>query len=219
MDKLYKRNMVILTILIFLCAMLLLRLLLLLPCVKQFIIFFLSFTDNVEYKVAFIELCGAIIGSFIAIYGALWTQRKINESEKTNEQKKYTYVVYYDLDFAFKDLIEIFNETKRNYKIDEFDSEETVEKFCEVALGRKLHLNQNWIVDVSQLYDILTRVDLRQIYKCYGKLIDIDRAMQSNNVENIKKVFVKDICWLVNGNSENLHSDIQALMNKLNQLL
>ena len=56
------------------------------------------------------------MGSYIAVYGALWVQRKINEKEKINIQKKQACVIYYDLDFAFKDLIEIFDDTKRKYR-------------------------------------------------------------------------------------------------------
>lgn len=179
----------------------------------------LSFTNNINYKLAYVELLGALLGSYIAVYGALWVRRKINEKEKINIQKKQACVIYYDLDFAFKDLIEIFDDTKRKYRIERIISEDEVVMFCSTALGRKLHLNPNWVVDVSKLADVLSSHEIRLVYECYGKLSNIDRTMQTENIDKVKELYVHDICWLINGNEKVVHSDIKILLDKLSLMI
>ena len=84
---------------------------------------------------------GVIIGSFIAIYGALWTQRKIDEKEKKELISKYACVTYYDLYFSLQELIKLFDDTKRKYNLDRIDGEDSAKKLCDIALGRKLTFN------------------------------------------------------------------------------
>lgn len=43
-----------------------------------------------EYNICYIETFGAILGTFLAIYGTLWTQRKIDErTAKKNYEKMH----------------------------------------------------------------------------------------------------------------------------------
>lgn len=200
-------------------CLVLIPLLLKITIVKQSILFLLSFTDNIEYKVAYIELVGAIVGSFLAIYGSLWTQSKIDEKKDKDRQKNSACIIYYDLYFAFKALIEIFDETKRKYNLEEINGEDNVNKFCEIALGRELHLNKEWITAVSRLNDAFSPIEIKQIFKYYDKLIAIDRAMQSRDTNRIKEVYIKDICWLVSGNEKKINNDCQGILGKLYSLI
>lgn len=218
MDKYYEKRVLLFTLLIFLGVLFFIPLLFKIPIIKSVVLYLLSFTDNGDYKVAYIELIGALIGSFIAVYGALWVQRRINKNTEIDEQKKYACIAYYDLDFAFKDLLKIHSDTKRKYKIERFDNEENVDKFCKIALGRKLYLNQNWISDMAQLGEKLSQAELRLAYDCYGKLMDIDRALQSGEVDSIKNIYVTHISWLIDGNKEEMNSYCKNLLNKLHSV-
>ena len=187
--------------------------------IKQFVLFCLSFTDNPDYKIAYVELWGVIIGSFIAIYGTLWAQKKIDEKEKQEEYAKYACVVYYDIYFSCKELIKLFEDTKSKFCLDAINAEDAVDKLCQTAMGRNLLYNSNWIVDVAQLTTVLTEVEIKHIYKCYEKLENINRAFHSNNWCDVKKIYIKDICWLVSGDEKNLHNDIHIVLDKLMSLI
>ncbi len=189
-----------------------------LPIIKNFVLYLFSFTNNNEYKIAYIEFLGVLVGSFIAIYGALWVQRKINKNVAINEQKKYARIAYYDFYFAFNDLLKMYDDTKRKYNIKSIDGEENVEKFCNGALGRNLYLNPTWISDTAQLGETLTNIELTLVYKYYGKLVNIDRALQSGEVNSIKNIYVSDIAFFIDEDNKKIHSDCGNLLKKLNAI-
>ncbi len=214
-NKLRERNAVITVIIVWIATLIIIPLLLKLPCIRQMVLYLLSFTNNADYKIAYVEFWGTIVGSFIAIWGALFVQRKIDEKAELSNRRKYACIIYYDLHFAFKDLKDIFDETKQNYGLKEINNQTDAEKFCKVALGRKIYLNPTWIADVAQLNDVLSPTEIRMVYKYYGKLVDIDRALQSGDSENIRKIFVKDICWIISDSKGDIHNDIQKILDKL----
>ena len=57
-----------------------------------------------EYKSSYIEIIGAILGTFLAVTGTLWTQRKIDSVMEQKEIQKRALIVYYVFCFAFNDL-------------------------------------------------------------------------------------------------------------------
>ena len=73
-----------------------------------------------EYGSSYIETLGAILGTFLAITGALWTQRKIDEVQDKKELRESALIVYYDFEFEFsfseKELIAVEEEMKRIVK-------------------------------------------------------------------------------------------------------
>lgn len=107
-----ERKIFVLTISIFILGMVVFPLILHIPIIKYMVDVLLSFTENEEYKVAYVEFFGAIIGSFIAICGSVWIQGRVDEKEEIERQKKYACIVYNDLDLAFDELIKIFRDTE-----------------------------------------------------------------------------------------------------------
>lgn len=189
--------------LIFIICIVIFPLITKIPFVKEFLRYLLSFTGNSEYKTAYIELLGTIVGSFIAIFGALWTQRKIDEKKALNQKKMHARIIYYDFELAFKDLKRIFFETELELKRTQKTSVEDERKtFCQIACGRKLYLNQNWITDVAQLANTIPDHYIEKIYKTYGYLEDIDLAMQSEDWEKISDIYVSRICQFIDSKNE-----------------
>ena len=90
---------------IFICSPLLLRI----PCVRELFSWFLQPLGDSDYKSSYIETFGAILGTFLAVAGALWTQRKIDEAAAQKEVKESALIVYYDFEFAFNDIITFVN--------------------------------------------------------------------------------------------------------------
>lgn len=210
-----ERKIFILTISIFVLGMVVFPLILHIPIIKYVVEILLSFTENEEYKVAYVEFFGAIIGSFIAICGSVWIQGRVDEKEKIQRQKKYACIVYNDLDLAFDELIKIFRDTELMHGLKSINGEDDVNIFCKVAVGRKIHLSPNWISDVAQLNNVLSRKEIQTIYKYYGLLLDIDRALQSGGTDEIKKIYSTHIEYLVSGNQRKKHSDCKMILDKL----
>lgn len=214
----HSKSIIFLTFGIFLLTMVIFPLVLKIPLVKSTIIYLLSFTTNEGYQVAYVEFIGAIIGSFMAICGSMWLQGRKEQKAETNRRKKYACIVYNDLDLAFKDLIKIFRDTEIRHGLKTINGEEDANVFCEVAVGRKIHLSPNWISDVAQLNDMLSRTEIQTVYKYYGLLLDIDRAFQSGKTDEIKKIYSTHIGYLVTGNQRKVHSDCQLILDKLSKL-
>lgn len=213
------KRIIILTFVIFILIMFIFPLILHCSCIKQLVVALLSFTENEEYKVAYVEFVGAIIGSFIAICGSVWIQGKVDEKEDTDRRKKYACIVYNDLDLAFKDLIKIFRDTEIRHGLKTINGEDDANVFCEVAVGRKIHLSPNWISDVAQLNNVLSRTEIQTIYKYYGLLIEIDCALQSGDPNEVKEIYSTHIGYLVSGNQRKVHSDCKNILDRLNRLM
>lgn len=213
-----KKRIITLTTILFITTMFIFPLILRVPFVKHLVVSLLSFTKNEAYKIAYVEFFGAIIGSFIAICGSVWIQSKKDEKEIIYRHRKYACIVYNDLDLAFKDLIKIFRDVELICNIKSIKNEEDVESFCKMAIGRKIHLSPNWISDVAQLNNVLSRVEIQAIYKCYGLLLDIDRALQSGDTNQIKNIYSTHIGYLVSGNERKVYNDYKRILEKLNSL-
>ena len=67
------------------------------------------------YKSSYIETLGAILGTFLAITGALWTQRRFEKEMQLKEEEKEAkreaenrrerfLIIYYDFRFVFDDI-------------------------------------------------------------------------------------------------------------------
>ena len=64
--------------------------------------FFFEELVLVEYKSAFIGAIGGMIGSFLAITGALWVAKKTAKDENQKEIQKNALIVYYDIKLFFE---------------------------------------------------------------------------------------------------------------------
>lgn len=49
------------------------------PIIRAFFSWFLKSLGSSDYKSGYIETFGAILGTFLAVAGTLWTQRKLDE--------------------------------------------------------------------------------------------------------------------------------------------
>lgn len=49
------------------------------PFIRDFFSWFFRSLGNSDYKSSYIETFGAILGTFLAVTGTLWTQRKLDE--------------------------------------------------------------------------------------------------------------------------------------------
>lgn len=186
--------------------------------VKNLVLDWLSFSVNSDYKIAYVQIIGSIVGTFLSVYGALFIQ---NEQQKNVEEKRKQECarkIYIELRTCFSELQSIYKDTKLTYKLNEIKDMDDVEKFCDTAIGRKLSLNKNWVENLAGSGDIYSDFDVTMIYKYYFKLQVIQQAFETRDVEEIKKIYVQYICWFITSNGNDVHEDIEHFMKRMDEM-
>ena len=98
------------------------------------------------YKSSYLETVGALLGTFFAITGALWTQRKEERRKEKQVLREVATVIYYDFEFAYKNIIAFvlgyekdkekeITQIKNNSKM---SVNEKNEKICKIRNNEKL---------------------------------------------------------------------------------
>lgn len=140
---------------------------------------FLKSLNEQGFKSSYIETCGAILGTFLAVTGALWTQRKIDEKHEKSLVQESATVVYYDFKFAINALME-FEQAYACIGPGIDNGYDDVECFNKYRRGIDILIDGEWIHNVSKLRRVMSDEEIKQIYELYGVL------------ENIKKIFRKE---------------------------
>lgn len=160
---------------VFVAAPLLLRI----PFVRDLLSWFLQPLKDSGYKSSYIETFGAILGTFLAVAGTLWTQRKIDEASDKKEIKECALIVYYDFEFALKDLVAIMQlytysqRTISNVLLD-YEEFKKRQKRC------RIYIDDDWIHNVARLSHVLASNEIQQIYTLYGDLCTIKTVFNSS---------------------------------------
>lgn len=99
------------TIIVFIILIISIPLILKIPIVKGIISYWLSFSENNEYKIAYIQLVGTCISSFIAIYGALWIHKVTTKHEAIKKQKNNISKIYYEIKTSLDIILQKSNKS------------------------------------------------------------------------------------------------------------
>lgn len=208
--------------LLFLISPLLLRI----PWVESMVIYILFALKEEGYKSSYIETIGAIFGTFFAITGALWTQRKIDLKNENRIIKEAAVIVYYDFKFAFDDLFR-FEYAYACIKPETDNEYDDLEYFLKYKKDIKICIDPNWICNVAKLCDVLTSEELKLIYKIYGNFETIkcvfekaDKEIDIIMAHRIYHLIHRDLCDLTLAPQiEVKHKEINGkVMNKLEVL-
>ena len=159
------------------------------PAFESCISLLLSPLKSVDYKTTYIETIGAILGTYMAITGAIWTQRKIDEVAEKKEITKAATIIYYDFDFAFKDFQKILGlYSSRNKCHSNLSSDEQVEAFSKIINRYRVYVDNKWIANVANLADVVSSENLKRIYGLYGDISTIKSVLSPVNpdVDDIK---------------------------------
>ena len=185
-----------------------------------------------EYGSSYIETLGAILGTFLAVTGALWTQRKIDEVQDKKELRESALIVYYDFEFAFKDIIRfmlhylLHQDTICNF-LNDFEEFKSQKEKSHIYI----YIDDNWIHNVAKLSYVLSSDEIQCIYKLYGDLNTIRRAFNSpvngiteDDAKSAYSVMYKDFCKIEcsltyqTPPEVTLKEDVQSILNKLRDL-
>lgn len=176
---------IIITI-IFIIAPLWLRI----PCLRQLISFFLIPLKEQGFKSSYIETLGAFLGTFLAVTGALWTQKQAEEKadkenrEKLERENRFRIVtIYYDLKLAFKDLEEVY---KMWLCVKLTPQEVPQEKFSDYCKTVNIYIDSNWIRNVSALGDVFEEEFIEEIFVTYGKIDTLSKYLNDYDNEFVQ---------------------------------
>lgn len=222
------------TLFVVVCAIsavfVLIPLMLRIECVHRMVSWFISPLG--EYGSSYIETLGAILGTFLAVTGALWTQRKIDEVQYKKELRESALIVYYDFEFAFNDIIRFMDcySTRQQKVCNTLESFEQFKKIKEMS-HMYIYIDDNWIHNVAKLSYLLSSDEIQQIYKLYGDLNTIKRAfnssineMSQDDAKSAYSIMFKDFCRISGGLTIPIRFDVvlkenvQLIMNRLKEL-
>lgn len=162
---------------------------------------FLSPLVTQEYKSVYLEAISTLMGTFLAIYGALWTQRRIDSKDEVKRKRAALVVVYYDFDFAYEDLKNMFYEKDESNKFhkSEINPKTIIENIVERGT-ENLFIDEGWIRNVASLSDVFGEADLKKIFEMYGEINTIKMLLdgmklnkgskedQDNNDKEIERI-------------------------------
>lgn len=138
-------------------------------CLKNMISGFLMPLKEQGYKSSYIETLGAILGTFLAITGALWTQRKFNKETEEERKREHILIIYYDFYFVFHDIDKCMSSyMSQREKIENFLSDKKLFRECISEL--EIYIHDEWIANVASVSKYFSNDDTKYIYEIYGEL-------------------------------------------------
>jgi len=137
-------------------------------------------------KPSYISFAGTSIGSFLAIFGAVWVQHRTGKKAALAATKKAALTAYHELKFAFDDLLPIY------LKIWDIKSDSLKENRASAFLSSSnttfLYLESDWLKNIANLSDVIELKEIKEIYSTYSSLIELKRIID-NKVTDTDPVY------------------------------
>lgn len=144
------------------------------------------------FKSSYIETTGAILGTFLAVTGAVWTQRMIDTKVENEKKRECALIIFYDFEFAFEELCSYI----RSYRIKANPicinvlEDEKIEAFRECGKSFKIYIHNEWIENVAKISRYFSNAEIKTIYEMYGDLETV-RKIYDKPLEQISKSELK----------------------------
>lgn len=161
------------------------------PLILQGPLFF-SFADwlmsgikYAEYKSSFLESIGGMLGTVLAIFGALWADNELNQKQRNEEDKRKeeeqaqldavnARIVYYDFLFVFKQMHEKYDSASQKPENDK------LKEFYNSIMNHRILIDDQWIRTVSLLPESIFPDDKRHhIYLIYDYISRIRTTIEN----------------------------------------
>lgn len=127
-----------------------------------------------EYKGSFLESVGGMLGTFLAIVGALWTQHHFEQEQERKAEIETATIIFYDFKFAFREVHQKLNKCRNSDPAQEnFDEKKIRDHF----INYQILIDNKWIRNVSRLSNNFNTSDIEEIYYVYGLISSINQAI------------------------------------------
>ena len=159
--------------------------------------------------------------------GTLWTQRKIDEAADQKAVKESALIIYYDFEFAFKDLVKLMRLYMNTSQI----ISNVLLDYRAFAKWRKrcrIYIDEDWIHNVARISHELSSQEVQKIYKLYGDLCTIRNAfngaaedISEDDAQIAYSIMFHNLCQIEAGITSpfrptvDLKEDIKQLMDHL----
>lgn len=195
------------------------------PLVSEIISIFMYSLKEQGFKSSYIETLGAILGTFLAISGAVWTQQRFDKKEENDKKREHILIVYYDFFFAFQDIYSCMNiYMYKKGRIENFLSDK--ELFIDCVKYLKIYIHEEWVANVASIAKYLKVEEVKNIYEIYGELSTIKSIfeknigdiseIEANNAFEIMFKYITPCMNLSNGIvTADLREDTEKIMNLL----
>ncbi len=158
------------------------------PVIYEFVCGFLSALKKVEYKSAYVEIVGAILGTLLAITGAIWTQKISDEHKRKIQKEKNALIIYYDFQFAIDSILNIMNAIYPSIKNNVMPEDELIiTKFRKIKRKNHIYINPDWRNLVTSLNDDLSADEIREAQIIYSRLTMISMNLNASVSETSRK--------------------------------
>lgn len=169
---------------------------------NNFISWAISALKQQGYKSSYFEVTGTFVGSFLAITGALWTQRRIDENKEKQEEQNNSLIIFYDLksiEYYLKYELEPVN-------IRYLSEWQKVLSKCTLKKKDDIEYIYNIYDNVYNYNYKFNRIEKLTPYKLNKDDIDEYKKLKEFLYDSSKGCI----------NTEELNSDYKALLGKLN---
>lgn len=140
------------------------------------------------YRSTYIEMMGALLGTFLAISGALWTQRRISEKEEKNKVREKTLIIYYDFLFAVNNICDFYDKVSVGMAPDDFWNN------IKAAISSlEIQLYDEWMLNIVSISKYLKNEEVKEICKIYSELNKI-KKMIPISVNDLTEAEVEKLC-------------------------
>lgn len=157
-----------------------------------------------QYKSSYIETIGAILGTFLAIAGALWTQKRTDLKNEKKEQYKSVKIIYHNFYRASLTISKFVDKLMRseNGYINTID-EDNLSLFIKCKNEIKLYTNDEWLSNLTVVMTLLSNTEADYILELYFDLCRIKEIVEKDadelNLDEANEAFalmIKDVCHI-----------------------
>ena len=201
------------------------------PCVRNSISLFLKPLGNSDYRIAYIETFGAILGTVTAISGTLWTQNRIDIETKQKEIQQTSAFIYYELDYALNNIKLLWTLycLESNYRDDKSQVSDLA-TFSASSKYFQIYISEEWKNHIAHLSKALSNTEIDTLYKIYHTICDINLVLNPF-LDEIPEELLRKAHGRIKtlmGITQNMNSapdfsvyikpDIQALLDRIKQI-
>lgn len=162
-------------------------------CIASIVDSLLNGLRYADYKSSFIESVGGMLGTVLAIFGALWADNELNQKQRKEEDRRQekeqkqqdavnARIIYYDFLFVFQQMKEKYESAST-----ETDDNLKKEAFHRSIINHRILIDDQWIRTVAVLpEDPFDHTKRHHIYSLYDRICSIRTA-----IENCQEGYVK----------------------------
>lgn len=163
-EKIQKRRNRTHIIIVSVVLVLVFPVLLQIPLLNEFCVWYLSGFNNIDYKACYLQSLVTIIGTFIAVFGALWVSRKQEQENNLREKKELGVKLYHEISNSVETTKKLFlslfgeNDIKEEYFEDKFD---VLRK--EISGVNEIIYVNSWEIELIKVKTLLNPIDIMMI--------------------------------------------------------